>query len=453
MIRRYVSPIRKFFAPAPHVPRLPEDEVRRRYPGYRWRIMESTYLGYAMFYLVRNNLSPVQKDMHDSLGYSESMIGTIIMATALSYGVGKFLMGSLSDRSDPRKFMAFGLMATAVVNCCFGFVANYYVHLFLWTLNGLFQGMGWPPCGRSIGHWYSLNERGTIFSVWNTATNVGGGLAGIVAAWAAGQWGWRGAFWFPAAIAAVGSVYLFWRLRDTPQSVGLPPIEDYRDDHPQDPSLIGAHEKELTAKELFIDNILKNRTLWLFAFANFFVYVVRYVMLDWVPYYLRDVKGADLDGGGFAVFVLEYGGIPSTLLTGWFSDKIGGRRGLVSFLCMFPILAAVVAIRLNPAGNLWFDMLMLGVIGFFVYPPVMLLALAALDLTSKKAVGTAAGFVGLFGYLGRAAQGQGFGWMKQYFGELYGPVAGWNMVLDSVLVCTLAAILLLAFTRNVRPRA
>ncbi len=48
-------------------------------------------------------------------------------------------------------------------------------------------------------------------------------------------------------------------------------------------------------------------------------------------------------------------------------------------------------------------------IGFFVYPAVLLLVVSALDFTSKKAVGTAAGFLGLFGYLGRMVEGEGIG--------------------------------------------
>ena len=45
---------------------------------------------------------------------------------------------------------------------------------------------------------------------------------------------------------------------------------------------------------------------------------------------------------------------------------------------------------------------MLIAIGFFVYGPVMLIGLFALDLVPKKAAGTAAGFTGLFGYVGGA---------------------------------------------------
>ena len=114
-------------------------------------------------------------------------------------------------------------------------------------------------------------------------------------------------------------------------------------------------------------------------------------MLDWGPTYLKEFKGASLTGGGFSVLVLEFAGIGSTILMGWLSDRLGGRRGMVSLFCMIPIFFAFAVIYYNPPGFLWIDLTMLGVIGFFVYPPVMLLGVAALDVTSKKAVGTAAG--------------------------------------------------------------
>ncbi|MBN2217767.1 MAG: MFS transporter [Pirellulales bacterium] len=448
----FFDPLRRFFAPAPHVPRLPPEEVARRYPIERLNILTATYFGYAVFYLVRNNLGSVAKDVEGALHYDHTMVGVILGASAASYGIGKFLMGSLSDRSDPRKFMACGLLLTALCNVAFGSVASYPMHVALWSLNGAIQGMGWPPCGRSIGHWFSVRERGTVFSIWNTATNVGGGLAGVIATQATKYCDWQCAFYFPAAIAALGAVYLFWRLRDTPQSVGLPPIEEYRDDYTAAEKLHGTQERELTARELFVDNILKNKYVWIFAAANFFVYIARYCMIDWGPTYLRDVKGANLEMGGYAVLVLEWSGIPSTLLMGWLSDKMGGRRGMVSLLCLGPTLFALVVLFLTPAGHLWLDYLMLAMLGFFVYPPVMLLALVALDLTSKKAVGTAAGFIGMFGYLGRTTLGAGVGWIVDFFGRRFGLETGWNVAIGAVILCTLIAIGLLSFTWRVRPK-
>ncbi|HBO44344.1 MAG TPA: MFS transporter, partial [Planctomycetaceae bacterium] len=281
----------RFFAPAPHIDRLPEEEIQRLYPRYRARILMATYLGYAMFYIVRNNYSPVSMDIGLALGYDKTMLGNLSVVTGLTYGIGKFLMGSLSDRSDPRKFMACGLFLSAACNVAFASSSSYSTHMAVWALNGVVQGMGWPPCGRSIGHWFSVRERGTVFSIWNTATNVGGILAPQVATLSAFHFGgWRAAFYVAAAIAMAGAVYLFRELRDTPQSVGLPSIEEFRNDYTELERIHGTQEAELSTREIFVDHILKNKFLWVFAFANLFVYFVRYGMLDWGAMYLREVK-------------------------------------------------------------------------------------------------------------------------------------------------------------------
>ena len=120
----------RLFAPPPPAPPLPPDDVERLYPWYRWRALEATFIGYAMYYLVRNNLSVVALDVQDSLGYSKAMIGRILAITALSYGLSKFLMGSVSDRSDPRKFMAAGLLLSAICNFAFG--ASTQLQLCTW---------------------------------------------------------------------------------------------------------------------------------------------------------------------------------------------------------------------------------------------------------------------------------------------------------------------------------
>lgn len=443
-----------WFKPDPPIERVPKEKIKKLYKINRWRVLESTFMGYAIFYLVRNNLATVAKDIEGAIGYDYNMIGNILAVSAIAYGIGKFLNGALSDRSNPRKFMAFGLLLTALINFAFGGVQSYYLHLFLWTLNGFVQGMGWPPCGRSIGHWFSIKERGSVFAIWNISHNIGGGLAGIIAAYATIHFGgWEAAFYVPGTIALIGSIYLFKRLRDTPQSIGLPPIEEFTNTYPEHEENRENREKELTTKELFVDNILKNKYLWLFAIANLFVYIVRYSMLDWGPTYLREVKHSTLAGGGIAILVLEFGGIPSTLLMGWLSDKVGGRRGMVSLLCMIPILFAFLGIYLNPAGNIWIDYTLLAIVGFFIYPPVMLLGVAGLDLTSKKAVGTAAGFIGLFGYIGRTIQAKGFGWMAEYFGDIYGKQTSWDIIIMSILASTFIAIILLAFTWKIKPKA
>lgn len=447
--------IKKFFAAAPHIERLPEDQIPRKYRRCRWQVFEATFMGYIMVYLCRNNLAVVASEVEGALHYDHSMIGSILAVTAISYGLAKFLMGSLSDRSNPRKFMAASLFLTALLNFAFGASASYPVHMALWALNGLVQGMAGPPASRTICHWFGAHERGTISSRWNINHNIGGGLAGLIAASAATRWGWGSAFIVPGIICLAGSVYLLWRLRDTPQSEGLPPIEEYHGDYTDDELTHGGdtHEEELATRDLFVNYIFKNKTLWLFAMANFCVYIVRYSMLDWAPLYLSEVKGANLTDGGWAIMMVEFGGIPSTLLMGWLSDKIGGRRGLLAFLCMFPVVLGFMVIIWNPPGHLGVDFAALALIGCFIYPPLALIGVAAMDSATKKAAGTAIGFIGLLGYTGRTVQAKGFGWMADHFTETHGAAEAWNFILWTIVGVTVVGMVILFFTRNIRPRA
>src|SRR5882724_5397285 len=178
----------RWFRPAPHVARLSQAEGAKLYPAYRWRIFEAAFIAYATFYVVRNNLAPVSKPFMDALHYDEVMVGHILSGTAFAYGVGKFVMGYFADRSDARKYVAVGMLLTALLNFAFGATRNYYGHLFLWTLNGFIQGMGYGPCTRGLSHWYRVKERGTIFGIWNTSHNAGGGIAGVLAAGCADRW-------------------------------------------------------------------------------------------------------------------------------------------------------------------------------------------------------------------------------------------------------------------------
>ncbi len=66
-------------------------------------------------------------------------------------------------------------------------------------------------------------------SIWNTAHNVGGGFIATVVLIGVSVFGsWKGAFYLPAVIAIVVGILFILFAKDTPQSVGLPPIEEYK---------------------------------------------------------------------------------------------------------------------------------------------------------------------------------------------------------------------------------
>lgn len=421
--------------------------IDKSYKRYRLQLFLVAYLGYMAYYFVRSTLSLAKPELLKS-GFSLTQVGFLGSALAVAYGLSKFIMGNVSDRSNPRYFLAIGLILSAICNLFIPSLLNFYFLLFFMFLNGWFQGMGWPPCGRIMTHWFSDSERGTKMAIWNTAHNVGAGLLPLIVFLGIIIFGhWYGIFYLPAICAIIVAIFVLIYGRDVPQSVGLPPIEDYRNDYPSavvEGDLLD-REEEMTAKQILFDYVLFNKNVWLMAIANVFVYCVRYGVLNWAPTYLSKVKHFSnwYSGLGFAFF--ELSAIPGTILIGWLSDKyFAGRRSPLGFISML-IIAAGIYMYWQSSSQVM-TLLSLGVIGFMIYGPVMLIGVAALDLVPKKAAGTAAGFTGLFGYFFGTMGAEA---LMGYLVQNHGWDSGFIMLLISSL---LAAILFLA-TWNVHSKA
>jgi OPA family glycerol-3-phosphate transporter-like MFS transporter len=430
--------------PAAHIEPLPHERVDPVYKRLRFEVFAGIFVGYAAYYLVRNNLALAIPDiLKEFPQHSKAELGTALTGLSIAYGVSKFLMGSVSDRSNPKYFLPLGLLLSCLIMVICGTVKAIYASLFLLialqTLNGWVQGMGWPPCGKTMVHWFSTKERGLTVSVWNVSHNVGGALVANFALLGVTLFGgWGAKFYFNALIAAVLAVVVYFLLHDTPQSKGLPTVEAYKNDYP--PDYTPDFERTMTFREIFLTHVLPNKYLWAIAFANAFVYFVRYGVVNWIPTYLETAKGFSFQQSSIGWSLYEYAAIPGTIACGWISDRwFKGRRAPATILFMALTLVAVVVYWFNLKGPLWIDYAALIAIGFLIYGPIMIIGLHALDLVPKKAAGTAAGFTGFFGYVfGSALSGTGVGWIADHW--------GWSGVFITMVVCCVLTILFSAFT-------
>ncbi|MEJ8598751.1 glycerol-3-phosphate transporter [Riemerella anatipestifer] len=443
--------MKSFLSPAKHLPLLPKEKIDSIYKSKRFQVFIGIFIGYAGYYLVRKNFSLAMPYLENE-GFTKASLGFALSANAIAYGLSKFFMGGVSDRSDARKFLALGLILSSLVTLVLGTslgVSSITIMFILQFLIGWFQGMGWPPCGRVMTHWFSQNERGTKMSFWNIAHNVGGGLLAPLVGYATLWFGsWQvGTFWVPAIVGIAIALISLLLVRDTPQSCGLPPIEEYRNDYPKNYSKNS--EEELSTKDIFFTYVLNNRTLWFIAIANAFVYLVRYGVLDWAPTYLQAVKHYDIKEVSWAYSAYEWAAIPGTILCGWLSDKIfKGKRSLITIIYM-ALVTVFVFIYWKNMDNKVLDGIALIAIGFLIYGPVMLIGVQALDLAPKKAAGTAAGLTGLLGYLlGTAILANiTMGYLVEYF--------GWDFGFILLIIACLLSIIFISFTikdeKNLNP--
>jgi len=426
----------QFLHPAPFIPQIQDPKiVKKKYVYWRFRTLIGMYIGYAFFYFSRKSFTFAMPAMSSALGLDKAQLGILATILSLTYGASKFISGIISDKSNPRYFMGIGLLLTGIFNIFFGLSSTMIFFAIFWGLNGWFQGWGWPPVAKLLTHWYSQSERGRWWSIWNTSHNLGGAIIPIIGSIIAEQMGWRYSMYFPGIACIFMGVFIIYTLRDTPQSLGLPPIEVYRKEKAE-AKHSDADKLELPAKTILIDYVLKNKYVWTLAIAYFFIYIIRTAFNDWTVMFLMEEKGYSMIAAGTTIFWFEIGGFLGSLAAGWSSDYMfKGKRNPVNVLFTLFVTFSVLALWKLPAINLAIQSLLLFFIGFFIFGPQMLIGMAAAELSHKKAAGTATGFAGWFAYAGAAAAGGPLGAVARDW--------GWEGFFVILTACGIVSLLLL----------
>lgn len=390
---------------------------RNYYRYWRIRIMYATIIGYAAYYLVRQNFSLAMPGIMEEFGYSKTELGFIVSIAAVVYGAGKFLNGYFSDRSNARYFMTIGLVGSAFMNLFMGGLgAGFTVFAVFWILNSWFQSMGWPPSARMITHWFSPKELGFKWSLWASSHQIGAAAISMLGGWLVLNYGWRSVFYVPALFALLIALFILDRLRDTPKKVGLPPVELYKGDGESEES----SEQRITSTEIW-SVVLRNKYVWYMGFANMCLYIPRMGIFFWAPTFLKEYKSVTIVVAGMQLAAFEIAGLFGGLIAGILSDKIfQGRRGPVGMIFLIFLSFFLGLVWLLPAGHAILDALLLMMAGFMVYGPQVLAGVAVADFTSKRAIGVATGVIGVLGSIGTAVSGIGIGNIVDNYGWDYG---------------------------------
>lgn len=434
-----MNPFKKFFQllePAAYLPELTDEKlIAKKYRYWRLRIFITMYLGYVFFYFTRKSFTFAMPMLMEDLAFTKSDLGILSSILYITYGISKFMSGVVSDRSNPRYFMAFGLIATGIINIAFGFASSLWAFAILWGLNGWFQAWGWPACTKQLTHWYSVTERGKWWSACSTSHNVGGALIPIVVGLCAASYGWRGSMYIPGIMGIIIGLFIIKRMRDEPRSLGLPEIEKYKSGE------VGSSDDsesatKLTVKQILLEQILPNKYIWILSISYFFVYVIRTAINDWGMLFLVEDKHYSLLDAGISVTWFELGGFVGVLLAGWGSDFLfNGRRVPYTVLCAVGTLLSLFGLWYFSGASVLIDASFMGLIGFFIFGPQMLIGLAAAEFVNKKAACAANGFAGCFGYFGAAITGYPLG--------LALDVWGWDGLFLVLAICALMIFVLL----------
>lgn len=412
----------------------------------RWqiRIFWLLWSGYASYYLCRVNFAVAQPAILKEFPlWTSVQIGTIPSIYAIFYAIGQVINGTLGQKLGSRVMITFAILTASLTNLCFSFTSSYSVMLVLWAVNGYAQSAGWSLIIQTLSNWTTSKRRGTVVAFLSTCYQVGNVLSWLLAGMLVDSMGWRASFWVPSLILIPMAAAVFFFLKDHPEEVGLPHVRD---------DVAHTLEEKAKAAALTTSDILKltltNKVLWILSVGFFCMNSVRYTFMNWTVQYMADFHGRSIKGSAFIAIALPLIGSLGAISAGWASDTVFGKRRApvcaIMLVCLASICTAFVYI---PQGQWLWATVLLGLAGFMMYGPDMLMSGAAtIDVSHPKAASIATGLTMCLGASGAIFSGAGIGWLKD-------AAAGqWSLIFFVLTGLSIVSALLMVLIWNAKPK-
>ena len=398
---------------------VPENEIRPRYLSIRNRTFWGVTVAYSLYYVCRMSLSVVKQPLIDEGFLTAGQLGVIGSALLFVYAVGKFLNGFIADYCNIRRFMFTGLAVSAAINLLMGIlgIVNGYTAIplsvifilfaVMWGLNGWMQSMGSPPGVISLSRWFPQSRRGTFYSIFSASPYLGEFISFILTGLIVGAFGWQWGFVVSAAAGGAGALLILLTVSDTPESQGLPSIQQLsgEDVKPVD---------KMPTRELQ-KMIFRHPGIWVIALSSAFIYITKYAIAGWGVLFLQKERAFSLEQATQIIAFSAVFGVLGTVLAGWLSDRVFRSdrirpailSGAVSFVALILFLFA--------GGGYVMNVLYVSVFSLSIGVLYCIVAgLMAVDIVPRKATGAALGIVGISSYVAAGLQDITSGYLIQY---------------------------------------
>ena len=391
-----------FLKPAPDAEqKISEEKVPRLYKMWQTRVLISTAIVYIGYYIIRLIFSVQQNDISKAYGFSMGQIGTILSMFGIGYGISKLIMGTLADRANPNRYVATGLIVSAIINALYGATQS---------LVGLWFGR------KAKG---SIMARGTAFSIWSSAHNAGAFMCLAVINLSAFFFGasLQWSFWTASIVSIVIAIIVLFLGSDRPTTKGLPTIEEYSGDKVviKDGEIVEGDVSNDNVFKIFFEYIVKNKLVWAVILTSLSIYVVRYGIMSWIPNYLVNAKGFDNSTAKWLTGIFELAAVPGVIIIGFITDLLKGRRAIMVLVSLIAMLACLITYF--AATNHTLIIIVLLIMGTFIYAPATIVGLMVNEAVPKFANGMSTGTMGFCQYIiGEVTATLVIGWLVQAYG-------------------------------------
>ena len=388
----------------PSAQKVEDERIGKTYRTLRNRTFWGATAAYSLFYLCRLSMGVVKKPLIDEGFFSAAELGVIASAFYFIYAIGKFINGFVADYCNVRRYMATGLAISSVINLLMGLVglgggysvfpqySVYLIFVLLWGLNGWVLSMGSPSGIVSLSRWFPQSRRGTYYSIFCSTPYIGEALSMILTGSVVAAFGWEYGFIVSALGGFVGVAIILLTVSDTPQSKGLPSIQEISGEE-----IKPVDRKPTREIQKFV---LRHPAIWIIAVSCAFINLTKYGIMEWGVLYLQGARGYSLESASWIIGFSAIFAIAGTVGAGWLSDVVFKGDRVKPALISGIISLLTLGLFLLVDGNKWVMAAFVSVFSLAVGVLYCIVSgLMAIDIVPRKATGAALGIVGISSYM------------------------------------------------------
>lgn len=398
---------------------VPENEVRSTYTALRNKTFWGVTVAYSLYYVCRMSLSVVKQPLIDEGVLTAGQLGVIGSALLFVYAVGKFLNGFVADYCNIRRFMFTGLAISAAVNLLMGILGFintgvalpvgtiFFVFAVLWGINGWMQSMGSAPGVISLSRWFPQSKRGTFYSIFSASPYLGEFISFILTGLIVGAVGWQWGFVVAAVAGAAGALLILLTVSDTPESKGLPSIQQLSGEPVKQVDKMPTRELQRM--------IFRHPGIWVIALSSAFIYITKYAVAGWGVLFLQKERAFTLEEASQIIAFSAMLGVLGTVLAGWLSDKVFNSDRIKPAILSGAVAFISLALFLFAGGGYMMNIIYVSVFSLAMGVLYCIVAgLMAVDIVPRKATGAALGIVGISSYVAAGLQDITSGYLIEY---------------------------------------
>ena len=350
--------------------------------GWRIRVFYATWLLYAAYYFCRKDAGKLP-ELVVGRGDPLTQVAHALVLFGLAYAAAQLVAGWLADRYGGAVVIFSGALISALSTIALSFGVSPATALLLESVNGFGQGFGWCGSLKLLGQSFASGERARVMAWWSGSYILGGYLATFLATWltlapSAGARAFAGCDLLVSGMLLLAvALGAFIMLRHLPPS----------------------SSSEAPAPPITV----VNRPLLVISAMYFFLKMMRYALLFWLPLYFTTNLGYSTRSAQNTASFFTLFGLAGSLLTVWLADRVFmGQRFRASAILLF-LLAFVLLLHpvLSHSGAFG-AIVSVSLMGMIIHGVDLLMSgIQALDSVPPSHHGRAVGIVNSVGSLGQ----------------------------------------------------